>query len=79
MLKNINHRHIFMQDLPDLERREHGLKKAPTKAQMQQMEKKEHGLKYTPSMSEIMRIERKEHIKSNGHVVIGKGYKGREK
>ena len=79
MLKNINHPHIFMRDLPDIERREHGLKKAPTKAQMQQMEKKEHGLKYTPSMSEIMRIERKEHIKPNGDVVIGTGYKGRAK
>ena len=79
MLKNINHPHIFMQELPDLERREHGLKKAPTKAQMQQMEKKEHGLKYTPSMSEIMGVERKEHLRPGGRVVIGKGYKGRAK
>lgn len=68
-----------MQDLPDIERREHGLKKAPTKAHMQQIEKKEHGLKYTPSMSQLMRIERKEHIKPNGKVVIGEGYKGRAK
>jgi hypothetical protein len=77
MLKNINHPHIFMRDLPDLEKREHGLKKAPTKAQMQQMEKKEHGLKRTPSMSEIMMMERKEHIKPDGNVIVGKGYKGR--
>lgn len=79
MLKNINHPHLFALTLAEIERNEHGLKKAPSKAQMQQMEKKEHGLKYTPSMSEIMRIERKEHIKSNGDVVIGKGYKGRAK
>ena len=79
MLKNINHPHLSMRELPDIERREHGLKKAPTKAQMQQMEKKEHGLKYTPSMSQLMRIERKEHIKPNGKVVIGEGYKGRAK
>jgi hypothetical protein len=65
-----------MRDLPDIERREHGLKKAPTKAQMQQMEKKEHGLKRTPSMSEIIKIEMKEHIKPNGDVVIGRGFKG---
>jgi hypothetical protein len=77
MLKNINHPHIFMRDLPDVERREHGLKKTPTKAEMQQMEKKEHGLKRTPSMAEIMKIEMKEHIKPNGDVVIGRGYKGR--
>lgn len=66
-----------MRDLPDVERREHGLKKTPTKAEMQQMEKKEHGLKRTPSMAEIMKIEMKEHIKPNGDVVIGRGYKGR--
>ena len=77
MLKNINHRHSFMRELPDLEKREHGLKKAPTKAQMQQMEKKEHGLKRTPSMGQIMMMERKEHIKPDGNVIVGKGYKGR--
>jgi len=77
MNKNINHAQTFMRDLPDIERREHGLKTAPTKAQMQQMEKKEHGLKRTPSMSEIMKIERKEHIKPDGNVIIGRGYKGR--
>ena len=77
MNKNINHAQTFTRDLPDIERREHGLKKAPTKAQMQQMEKKEHGLKRTPSMSEIMMMERKEHIKPDGNVIIGKGYKGR--
>ncbi len=77
MNKNINHAQLFMRDLPDIERREHGLKKTPTKAQMQQMEKKEHGLKRTPSMAEIMKIEMKEHIKPNGDVVIGRGFKGR--
>lgn len=77
MLKNINHPHLFALALSEIERKEHGLKKAPTKAQMQQMEKKEHGLKRTPSMSEIMMMERKEHIKPNGDVIIGKGYKGR--
>ena len=77
MNKNINHAQTFTRDLPDIERREHGMKKAPTKAQMQQMEKKEHGLKRTPSMSQIMMMERKEHIKPNGDVVIGRGYKGR--
>lgn len=77
MLKNINHPHLFALALSEIEQLEHGLKKAPTKAQMQQMEKKEHGLKRTPSMSEIMMMERKEHIKPNGDVIIGKGYKGR--
>lgn len=77
MNKNINHAQLFMRDLPDIERREHGLKKAPTKTQMQQMEKKEHGLKRTPSMAEIMKIEMKEHIKPNGDVVIGRGFKGK--
>jgi hypothetical protein len=77
MLKNINHPHIFMRDLPDLERREHGLKKAPTKAEMLKMEKKEHGLKKTPSMSQLMKVEMKEHIKPDGNVIVGKGYKGR--
>ena len=77
MLKNINHRHIFMRELPDLERREHGLKKAPTKVEMLKMEKKEHGLKKTPSMSQLMEVEMKEHIKPNGNVIVGKGYKER--
>lgn len=77
MLKNINHPHLFALALSEIERNEHGLKKAPTKAQMQQMEKKEHGLKRTPSMSQIMMMERKEHIKPNGDVVIGSGHKGR--
>lgn len=77
MLKNINHPHLYMTDLPDLERREHGLKKAPTKAEMQKMEKKEHGLKRTPSMSKILMMERKEHVKSDGKIIVGRGYKGR--
>lgn len=77
MLKNINHPHLYMNDLPVIERLEHGLKKNPTKSQMQQMEKKEHGLKRTPSMSEIMMMERKEHIKPDGEFVIGRGHKGR--
>jgi hypothetical protein len=79
MLKNINHPHIFMRDLPDLERREHGMKKTPTKAEMLQMEKKEHGLKKTPSMSQLMQMEMKEHIKPNGNVIVGRGFKGRAK
>jgi hypothetical protein len=79
MLKNINHPHLFALALSEIERNEHGLKKAPTKTQMQQMEKKEHGLKRTPSMAEIMKIEMKEHIKPNGDVVIGRGFKGRAK
>jgi hypothetical protein len=79
MLKNINHPHIFMRDLPNLERREHGMKKTPTKAEMLQMEKKEHGLKKTPSMSELMKMEMKEHIKPNGNVIVGRGFKGRAK
>jgi hypothetical protein len=77
MLKNINHPHLFALALSEIERQEHGLKKAPTKAQMQQMEKKEHGLKRTPSMSEIMKLERKEHIKPDGNVIIGRGHKGK--
>jgi hypothetical protein len=79
MLKNINHPHIFMRDLPNLERREHGMKKTPTKAEMLQMEKKEHGLKKTPSMSQLMQMEMKEHIKPNGNVIVGRGFKGRAK
>ena len=79
MLKNINHPHIFMRDLHDLERREHGMKKTPTKAEMLQMEKKEHGLKKTPSMSQLMQMEMKEHIKPNGNVIVGRGFKGRAK
>lgn len=77
MNKNINHAQTFQRDLPDIERREHGLKKAPSKAQMQKMEMKEHGLKRAPSMSQIMMMERKEHIKPDGNVIIGRGYKGR--
>jgi hypothetical protein len=77
MLKNINHRHLYLQEIEELERNEHGLKKTPTKQQMQKMEMKEHGLKRAPSMSEIMRMETKEHVKSNGDVVVGRGYKGR--
>jgi hypothetical protein len=76
MNKNINHAQTFQKDLPDIERREHGLKKAPTKAQMQKMEMKEHGFKSPPSMSQIMGVERKEHLRPGGKVVIGKGYKG---
>lgn len=79
MNKNINHAQTFTRDLPDIERREHGLKKAPTKAQMQKMEMKEHGFKTLPSMSQIMGVERKEHLRPGGRVVIGKGYKGRAK
>jgi hypothetical protein len=79
MLKNINHPHIFMRNLPDLERREHGMKKTPTKTEMLQMEKKEHGLKKTPSMSQLMQMEMKEHIKPNGNVIVGSGFKGRAK
>ena len=77
MNKNINHAQTFQRDLPDIERREHGLKKAPSKAQMQKMEMKEHGLKRAPSMSQIMMMERKEHIKPDGNIIIGRGYKGR--
>jgi hypothetical protein len=77
MNKNINHAQTFTRDLPDIERREHGMKKTPTKAQMKKMEMKEHGLKRAPSMSQIMMMERKEHIQPNGNVIIGKGYKGR--
>jgi len=77
MNKNINHAQTFTRDLPEIERQEHGMKKAPTRAQMQQMEKKEHGFKKTPSMSQMMGIERKEHLRPGGKVVIGKGYKGR--
>lgn len=79
MNKNINQPQTFMRDLPNIERREHKLKKSPIKAQMQKMEMKEHGMKKTPSMSQIMGIERKEHLRSGGKVVIGKGYKGRAK
>ena len=77
MLKNINHRHMYLTEIAQLERSEHGLKKAPTKQEMQQMEKKEHGLKRTPSMSQIMMMENKEHVKANGDVIVGKGYKER--
>ena len=77
MNKNINHAQTFTRDLPDIERREHGLKKAPTKAQMQKMEMKEHDFKTPPSMSQIMGVERKEHLRPGGKIVVGKGYKGR--
>jgi len=76
MQKNINYAHTFMRGRPDIERLEHGLKKTPTKAQMQKMEMKEHGFKTLPSMSQIMGVERKEHLRPRGRVVIGKGYKG---
>lgn len=79
MNKNIDHPTFYERKLPDIERREHGLKKTPTKAKMQQMEKKEHGLKKTPSMSQLMKMEMKEHIKPNGNVIIGRGFKGRAK
>jgi hypothetical protein len=79
MLKNINHPHLFATLLPNLERREHGMKKTSTKTEMLQIEKKEHGLKKTPSMSELMKMEMKEHIKPNGNVIVGRGFKGRAK
>jgi pantothenate synthetase len=78
MNKNINHPRFFMRDLQNVERKEHGMAKTPTKAQLPAMEMKEHGIKKKPTMSEIMKIERKEHVKGN-KVVVGKGYMGRAK
>lgn len=74
--KNINHPRFFMRDLQEVERKEHGMAKKPTRGQLPAMEQREHGLKRKPTMSEIMKMERKEHVKGDS-IVIGKGYKGR--
>lgn len=58
-----------------IEKKEHGMSKKPTSAQMPKMEMKEHGLKKPPTRAQIMKMENKEHIKG-GKVVIGKGFKG---
>lgn len=76
MNKNINHPHLYIRDLQEIERKEHGMAKKPTRAQLSVMEQREHGLKRKPTMSEIMKMERKEHVKGDS-IVIGKGYKGR--
>ena len=76
MNKNINHPHLFMRDLLNVERKEHGMSTRPTKAQLATMEMKEHKLSRKPSMSHIMKMEREEHVKGD-KIVIGKGYKGR--
>jgi hypothetical protein len=58
--------------LPGVERREHNLKKNPSKAQMQTLEMKEHGLKKKPGIGDMIRMEQKEHMR-DGQIVIGKG------
>jgi hypothetical protein len=76
--KNINRRQLFIRNLLEIEGKEHGMAKKPTRAQLPAMEQREHGLKRKPTMSQIMKMEAKEHIKGDS-IVIGKGYKGRAK
>ncbi len=76
MNKVIFKNRLFLRDIPEMERKEHGMGKKPTEAQLRTMEMKEHQLKSKPTMSEILKMERKEHERG-GKLIIGKGYKGR--
>lgn len=73
MNKHINK--LSWSGMLGIEKKEHGLSKKPTSAQMPKMEMKEHGLKKPPTRAQIMKMENKEHIKG-GKIVIGKGFKG---
>lgn len=77
MNKVIFKNRLFLRDIPEMERKEHGLGKKPTQAQLRTMEQKEHQLKKKPTMSEILKMERKEHERGDNKLVIGRGYKGR--
>ena len=73
MYKDINH--LSMPKLLGMERKEHGLRKNPTKGQLATMEMKEHGLKKKPSMGQLLKMESKEHRK-DGEWIIGRGHEG---
>ena len=74
MNKHINH--LSMPKLMGIEKKEHGLKKAPTPAEQAKREMKEHGLKQKPSLSQMIMGEEKEHRRGN-ELVIGRGHEGR--
>ena len=76
MNKHLFHRNLYLRDLPGIERREHGLKENPTKAELLTMEQKEHQLKRQPTMSELLKMERLEHER-DGKIIIGRGHEGR--
>jgi len=60
-------RHMFK-----IEKKEHGLKSAPSAEKLKQLEMKEHGLKKAPTLGEMLMMEQKEHMR-DGQIVIGKG------
>jgi hypothetical protein len=68
MNKHINA--LSMRDLLGIERREHGLRKIPTKAQQAQMEMQEHGLKQKPTPAKMMQAEAAEHYPGMGSISI---------
>lgn len=73
MLSNMNkHINCLCHRLPNIEKREHNLKKNPSTAKMQTLEMKEHGLKQKPGIGDMIRMEQKEHMR-DGQIVIGKG------
>lgn len=76
MNKVIFKNRLFLRDIPEMERKEHGLGKKPTQAQLRTMEQKEHQLKRKPTMSEILKMERKEHER-DGKLIVGRGHEGR--
>lgn len=76
MNKHIFKSRLYLRDIPEMERKEHGLKKNPTKAELLTMEQKEHQLKRKPTMSELLKMERAEHER-NGKLIVGRGHEGR--
>jgi hypothetical protein len=76
MNKHLFHNRLYMRDIPGMERKEHGLKKNPTRAELLTMEQKEHQLKRKPTMSELLKMERAEHER-DGKLIVGRGHEGR--
>jgi hypothetical protein len=76
MNKHIFKSRLFLRDIPAMERKEHGLKENPTRAELLTMEQKEHQLKRKPTMSELLKMERAEHER-NGKLIVGRGHEGR--
>jgi hypothetical protein len=63
---------LTLRDLSRIEKREHGLKSAPSVGKMRTLEMKEHGLKQKPGLGDMIRMEQKEHMR-DGQIVIGRG------
>lgn len=58
-IKHVNH--LSRAKMFNIEKREHGLSKRPTKDLLLKLEKNEHNLSRTPSMSQLLKIETREH------------------